>query len=59
MIERNKEQAVLVTTSYRGVFFGYATEIDGDIIELKRARLDQASSWRFSLVSGWASSVLA
>lgn len=31
-------RAVLVTTSYRGVFFGYATETDGDIILLKRAR---------------------
>lgn len=35
----NKERAVLVTTSYRGVFFGYASATDGDTIELKRARL--------------------
>lgn len=30
---------VLVTTAYRGVFFGYATETDGEIVRLKRARL--------------------
>jgi hypothetical protein len=34
-----EEKAVLVTTAHRGVFFGYATETDGDIIKLKRARL--------------------
>lgn len=33
-----KERAVLVTTSHRGVFFGYATEIDGAVINLKRGR---------------------
>jgi hypothetical protein len=33
------ERAVLVTTAHRGVFFGYAKEIDGETIELKRARL--------------------
>lgn len=33
-----KERAVLVTTSHRGVFFGYATETDGTTIHLKRAR---------------------
>ena len=33
-----KERAVLVTTEYKGVFFGYATETDGDIIHLRRAR---------------------
>ena len=33
------ERAVIVTTKYRGVFFGYAQEIDGDQIALKRARL--------------------
>jgi uncharacterized protein DUF6948 len=32
------ERPVLVTTVHRGVFFGYATETDGDVIELKRAR---------------------
>lgn len=34
-----KERAVLVTTAHRGVFFGYATDVDGDVIALKRARL--------------------
>lgn len=33
------EQAVMVTTAHRGVFFGYATETDGEIVKLKRARL--------------------
>lgn len=33
-----KERAVLVTTEYRGVFFGYATDTDGDSIKLKRSR---------------------
>lgn len=32
------ERAVLVTTSYRGVFFGYATETSGDRIKLRAAR---------------------
>lgn len=32
------EKAVLVTTEHRGVFFGYATKIDGEIIKLRRAR---------------------
>jgi len=33
------ERAVIVTTEHRGVFFGYATDIDGETIALKRARL--------------------
>lgn len=33
------ERAVLVTTAHRGVFFGYATETDGDVIRLRAARL--------------------
>jgi len=33
-----KERAVLITTEYKGVFFGYATNTGGDIIKLKRAR---------------------
>lgn len=33
------ERAVIVTTEYRGVFFGYAEKTDGDVIHLKRARL--------------------
>ena len=32
------ETAVLVTTSHRGVFFGYATETDGAIVKLRAAR---------------------
>ena len=33
-----KERAVLVTTEYRGVFFGYAKDTAGDIIHLRAAR---------------------
>lgn len=32
------EKAVLVTTSHRGVFFGYAKKIDGPIIDLRAGR---------------------
>lgn len=32
------ERAVLVTTSHRGVFFGYATATDGPDIALRAAR---------------------
>jgi len=32
------ERPVLVTTSYRGVFFGYAEDTTGETIALKRAR---------------------
>ncbi len=32
------ERPVLVTTEYRGVFFGYADDTSGDTIHLKRAR---------------------
>lgn len=32
------ERAVLVTTAHRGVFFGYATDTDGDTIKLRAAR---------------------
>lgn len=34
----NKERAVLVTTSHRGVFFGYASDTSGAIIALRAAR---------------------
>lgn len=37
--QAHKERPVIVTTEHRGVFFGYATDTDGDVIELKRARL--------------------
>lgn len=36
---KRKERAVLVTTEHRGVFFGYAADIDGETIQLKNARL--------------------
>ncbi len=39
MVKTNGEKAVMVTTAHRGVFFGYATETDGEIVKLKRARL--------------------
>ena len=38
MKTKTKERAVVVTTSHRGVFFGYATETDGAIIHLRAAR---------------------
>ena len=38
-MSNKSERAVIVTTEHRGVFFGYATETDGEVIELKRARL--------------------
>ena len=33
------QRAVVVTTAQRGVFFGYATDTDGEQIALTRARL--------------------
>lgn len=33
-----KERFVLVCTSYRGVFAGWASETDGDTIKLRQAR---------------------
>jgi len=33
------ERAVIVCTSHRGVFFGYAADTSGDSIHLKRARM--------------------
>jgi len=39
MKETISERPVIVTTAHRGVFFGYADEIDGETICLKRARL--------------------
>lgn len=35
---RKSERAVLVTTTHRGVFFGYATKTDGVSIALRAAR---------------------
>lgn len=37
--EKNGERAVIVTTEHRGVFFGYATDTDGEQIRLRAARL--------------------
>lgn len=34
----NGERAVLVTTTHKGVFFGYATKTDGATIKLRGAR---------------------
>jgi hypothetical protein len=34
-----KQRAVLVTTAHRGVFFGYASKVDGKTIALSKARL--------------------
>ena len=34
-----EEQALLVTTAHRGVFFGYGVPSDGPTITLKRARM--------------------
>lgn len=34
----NGERPVLVTTEYRGVFFGYAKDTSGDTIKLRAAR---------------------
>ncbi len=38
MSDASKGRPVLVTTEYRGVFFGYATDTSGDTIKLSRAR---------------------
>jgi hypothetical protein len=39
MAKAAKERPVIVCTEHRGVFFGYATETDGDRFLLKRARM--------------------
>jgi hypothetical protein len=36
---KSKQRPVLVTTAYKGVFFGYATETGGHTIKLQRARM--------------------
>ena len=33
-----EEYAVVVTTTHRGVFFGYSTDTSGDVIHLRAAR---------------------
>jgi len=35
---KTKDRPVLVTTEYRGVFFGYAKDTKGDVINLRAAR---------------------
>ena len=37
-MKNGKERAVLVTTTHKGVFFGYAKETSGAIINLRAAR---------------------
>ena len=37
-VAKRGERAVLVTTTHRGVFFGYATKTDGETIKLRAAR---------------------
>ena len=44
MKANGKERAVLVTTSHRGVFFGYADATDGETIKLRAAR--NCIQWR-------------
>jgi hypothetical protein len=39
MATNKKERPVIVTTAHRGVFFGYATDTDGEIIKLRDGRL--------------------
>ena len=36
--KKTGERAVLVTTTHRGVFFGYATKTDGATIKMRSAR---------------------
>lgn len=38
MAKAKKERPVLVTTAHRGVFFGYATDTDGDTVFLRAGR---------------------
>ena len=38
-MDKEKDRAVLVTTSHKGVFFGYASNTDGATIKLRAARL--------------------
>lgn len=35
---KKQERAVVVTTSHRGVFFGYAADVDGETIKLRAGR---------------------
>lgn len=42
-----KERYVLVTTEHRGVFAGFASNTDGDVIKLRQAR--NCISWSSSI----------
>lgn len=37
--KKSAARPVVVTTAHRGVFFGYATDTDGETIKLNRSRL--------------------
>lgn len=37
-MSQSTERPVIVTTEWKGVFFGYAENTDGDTIHLKRSR---------------------
>lgn len=39
MAKQKTARPVVVTTAHRGVFFGYASDTDGEQIELKKSRL--------------------
>jgi hypothetical protein len=39
MVESGTERPVIVTTEYKGVFYGWATDTSRDVIHLKRARM--------------------
>ena len=41
---QSRERPVLVTTEFRGVFFGYATDTTGDVIHLRACR--NCVQWR-------------
>lgn len=38
-VAKTTERPVIVSTEYRGVFFGYADDTSKDVIHLKRARM--------------------
>ncbi len=38
-VKKKSERPVIVCTEHRGVFFGYADDTSGDVIQLKRARM--------------------
>lgn len=42
-----KDRAVMVTTEFRGVFFGYTDKTNGDVIKLRAAR--NCISWSASV----------